>query len=150
MTERDRFRRFKEKGRGIVPFAEYAENHRPNAEKRYQMSKTKRTTKKRNPDCLTRYAVTSSNVNLFGKIVDFEVLGKFKNEEDAEELFVREFKKKEKVYYNILKIVNGNVSKDYQNKVVDYYIEEENRAIAKELGIPYDTIANKVVCEFRI
>lgn len=113
------------------------------------MSKTK-TTKKRNPDCLTRYAVTSSNVNLFGKIVDFEVLGKFKNEEDAEELFVREFKKKEKVYYNILKIVNGKASIDYRNKVVDYYIEEENRAIAKELGIPYDSIANKVVCEIRI
>lgn len=113
------------------------------------MSKTK-TTKKRNPDCLTRYAVTSSNVNIFGKIVDFEVLGKFKNEEDAEELFVREFKKKEKAYYSILKIENGNPSKYYRNKVVDYYIEEENRAKAKELGIPYDAIADKVVFEVRI
>lgn len=115
----------------------------------YQMPKTK-TTKKRNPDCLTRYAVTSSNINLFGKIVDFEVIGKFKNEEDAEELFAREFKKKEKAYYNILKIINGKPAKDYRNKVVDYYIEKETRAKAKELGIPYDTIANKVVCEVRI
>lgn len=117
------------------------------------MSKTKtkrRTTKKRNPDCLTRYAVTSSNVNIFGDIVDFEILGKFKNEDDAVDLFSIECIKEEKTYYCIIKLVDGHPIETYSNPVVDCYYQEKARKEAIKLGLPFEMLSNKIVCDVRI